>query len=49
MLRFGRTAAEAAQELDETVRELAAEDPAAPPVRLFSHLPEEEMFGLGQV
>ncbi|MFF3737505.1 hypothetical protein [Streptomyces sp. NPDC002566] len=49
VLRFGRTAAEASEELDAAVRELAARDPAAPPVRLFSHLPEEEMFGLGQV
>ncbi|MEU0673852.1 hypothetical protein ABZ330_13330 [Streptomyces sp. NPDC006172] len=49
VLRFGRTPAEAAEQLDAATRKLATGDPAAPPVRLFSHLPVEEMFGLGQV
>ncbi|MFF3849858.1 AAA family ATPase [Streptomyces sp. NPDC002328] len=49
VLRFGRTAVQAAAELDSAVRELTAADCPAPPVRLFSHLPEEEMFGLGRL
>ncbi|WP_432097867.1 hypothetical protein [Streptomyces sp. WAC 04229] len=41
---FGRTAQDVA---DHLRRYLVAQSPEAPPVRLLSHVPPDEMFGLG--
>jgi hypothetical protein len=44
---FGRTAHQIAERLQQFASRHGQQEHKAPPVRLLSHIPEEEMFGIG--